>query len=371
MKIALDIRSLAWTKERTGIEEYIYQLACLLPRKAKNDQFIFFYNSKKELGHLKKLGDPSNVSLINLRKNNRLLNLQFALLKQPKIDKLLKAKPDLVIIPSYRPAPFSKEVKTITIFHDLAFEYFPKFSSLRLRIWHKYVNIAGQAKDSDHIIAVSSSTKNDIINLYGIPKEKITVIHHGIDRNDNNMDNSKIINGNDKFIFTLGTIGPRKNITSLIKAFKLLKKETKLPHKLIVGGKKESMSDRKTKILDDKDIILTGYLKPAEKNILYKQADVFALPSCYEGFGLPVLEAMSYGTPVIASNVSALPEVTKNNAILVNPYNILEIKEALKNLLESKELRNQFGKMGFERSKQFNWEKCIGKTLKIIRSVEC
>ncbi|MFC1652021.1 glycosyltransferase, partial [Patescibacteria group bacterium] len=129
----------------------------------------------------KNLGNPKMLLSLISKKNNRFLNLSFKLFKRPRIEKLLPFEPDVILIPSYRPIAHGENIKRITIFHDLSFEHFPHFSSPKLNLWHKFINLKKQAQASDHIIAVSQSTKNDLINLYSIASEKISIVHHGAD----------------------------------------------------------------------------------------------------------------------------------------------------------------------------------------------
>lgn len=371
MKVAFDIRSLGYTKKRTGVEEYIYNLARTFPKIDKKIQFVYFYNQKIDLPDLKELEEPKNVTLVNLKKNNRLLNLFFILFKRPRIEKILLFKPDVILIPSYRPIAHGENLKRITIFHDLSFEHFPSFYSLKIRLWHRLTNPRKQAQTSNHLIAVSQSTKKDLISLYKIPSKKISVVYHGVDLSEINDFELKKIKEKlpEKFIFTLSTLEPRKNLKTLIKAFKLLKKEVNLPHKLVIAGKKGWLRKKDFALLDHSEIIWLDHISPKEKTALYKLADIFVLPTYYEGFGLPVLEAMSLGTPVITSNLSSLPEVTKDSALLINPHNLEELKNALKSLLESKNLRSVLKQGGLRRSKDFSWEECTKKTLGVLKRI--
>lgn len=384
MKIAFDIRSLGYTKKRTGVEEYIYNLLRTFPKIDKKNQFVYFYNQKfhprggGELPYLKELGEPKNVTLVNLKKSNRLLNFSFKLFKRPRIEKLLPIKPDIILIPSYRPIAHSKNIKRITVFHDLSFEHFPHFSSSKLSLWHKFINPKKQAQISDHLIAVSQSTKNDLINLYDIVPEKISIVHHGANLTEINDFELKKFKEKlpNNFILTLSTLEPRKNLRTLIKAFKLLKKEYNLPHKLVIAGKKGWLNKKDFKLLNHPEIIWQDYVSEKEKTALYKLADVFVFPTYYEGFGLPVLEAMSTGTPIITSNISSLPEITKDSAILVNPYNLEELKNTIKSLLESrayrqagKNLRSTLKQKGLKRSSDFSLKKCAENTLGVIKRI--
>jgi len=366
MKIALDIRSLFYTDQWTGIEEYIYQLAYYLPHLAPQDQFILFYNSPCEKLSLEELRKPKNVQLVNWKKPNKLLNFSFILFQRPKLEKLLGIKPDIVIIPSYR--PLATTAKKIMVFHDLGFVILPHLLSLKTRFWHQILGLKKQAQTSDHLIAVSQSTKNDLIHYFKIPAEKISVTLLGTNASNNTVDynyNNEVRFSTQiekPFIFTLGTKEPRKNINGIIKAFKKFKTETTLPHKLVIAGKGKCPQK-------DSDIIILDYISAKEKKYLYQNCEFFALPSFYEGFGLPVLEAMRMGTPVITSNISSLPEITADCAILVNPNNTQEITQAFKALAQNPRLRIKLSKKGQEQSKKFRWEKTAQETLKVLKMI--
>ncbi len=372
MKIAFDIRPLFFTDQRTGVEEYIYQLAYHLPRIAKDDQFIFFYNSRGEKPSLKILGEPHNVTLVNFKKPNRLLSFSFHFLNYPKLEKLIGVNPDIVLLPNYRPCALCPQTKNVMVFHDLSYILFPELLSGKNRLWHYILRLKARAKQSDHLIAVSEATKNDLIRHYQIPAQKITTTLLGLSKTTDDFSKDEIIMkqlGIKKpFIFTLGTQARRKNLKGLITAFKIFKKETGMPQKLVIAGR-DSQFTRKENLSATKDLVLLDYISETEKNALYRNCEFFVLPSFYEGFGLPVLEAMNAGAPVITSNISALPEVAGNNALLVNPTNLRELTEALKALAQSPELRQKLAQKGREQSKKFTWEKCARETLAILRKV--
>jgi glycosyltransferase involved in cell wall biosynthesis len=371
MKIALDIRSLGYTSSYTGVEEYVYQIAYLLPRLDPETKFILFYNTPSDQERLKLLGEPQNATLVNLKRNNLLLNLRLKLFNSPKLESLLKGKPDLVWVPSYRPLTWDENIKRVTVFHDLSFALFPHFFSHKARLWHKLINPRKQAEQSNHLIAVSRATKNDLVKNYSIPATKISVIHNGVQLPP--ISNNDLVKYNSRlglprrFIFTLSSLNPRKNFFTLYRAFKLLKQEIKLPHKIVIGGKREWLKRSDRKMLQDPDVVWLNYLSPKAKVALYKLADIFVLPSYYEGFGIPVLEAMQLNVPIITSGVSALPEVAQDCALLVNPNNTSELKNALKSLLVSQKLRSALTRKALLKSKQFNWKACAEQTLKVLK----
>ncbi len=181
-------------------------------------------------------------------------------------------------------------------------------------------------------------------------------------------------------ILFIGRLEKRKNILNLIEAFGIFKESRKLQatclpdrqasHRLILAGKAgfgfDKIKRRAERSEYGKDIILKGYVSKREKEELYQNADVFVTPSLYEGFGLPILEAMSYGVPVICSDNSSLPEVAGSAGLLVDPNNTQEIAEAINRVLNNVDLREEMVKRGFENAKKFSWEKCARETMEVL-----
>ena len=216
-------------------------------------------------------------------------------------------------------------------------------------------------KKARKIIAVSVSTKNDLVNLYGANPEKISVVYHGATALKSETRTKK-----PQFLF-LGRLEERKNITGLIQAFELLKKRYQLPHKLILAGSSGyGYRKIKSKISQSKfkdDIIELGYISEKEKRRLFGEAEALVFPSFYEGFGLPILEAQANGCPVITSDLSSLPEVAGAGAILIQPE-VEQICQAMYKVIDDTNLRDRLIKEGYRNIKKFSWQKCARETLK-------
>ena len=222
------------------------------------------------------------------------------------------------------------------------------------------------AERSDLILTISESAKSDIIKHFNVDEKKIEIVTPGIDLEKylHNYTDMELENVRKKYklpenyILYLGTIEPRKNIERTIKAFIKYKKEVKDDLKFVIVGGKGWKYDNIMKLIESMgtDIILTGYIDEEDKIPIYKLAQIFAFPSLYEGFGMPVLEAMAAGVPVITSNVSSLPEVAGDAAILVDPLNEDEIFEAYKKILSDKKLQLEMIDKGLEQAKKFEWK---------------
>lgn len=261
---------------------------------------------------------------------------------------------------------------SVVTIHDLAYEFFPDLflpgDLYKLKNWTR-----SAVKQATRIIAVSSATKSDIVNVYGIGEEKIEVVPNGYDDKIYNLKreiNSDILKtyslNKQEYLLFVGTIQPRKNVIKLVQAFRLLK-SSGYKGKLVIAGKIGWLAEDTFGVIknseDAKDIVMTGYISDDAQTALYQNADVFILPSLYEGFGVPVLEAMACGAPVVAANNSSLPEVVGDAGILFNASDPAELVESIRQLQKE---RDKWVKKGLTHVKQFSWDKCARETLKVL-----
>ncbi|XRP97070.1 glycosyltransferase family 4 protein [Methanocaldococcus sp. 16A] len=277
----------------------------------------------------------------------------------------------------FGPFLFLKKPKRILTVYDLTPLLYSKTHKKSKVLMHKYY-FPLVLKVTDKIIAISHHTKNDIIKHFKIPEDKIRVIHLAANENYRPLKENEInkikqkYNLNDPFILYVGTLEPRKNILNLLKAFYKLKKQG-IKHKLVITGKKGWKYRNIFELIDklnlQKEVIFTGYVPDEDLPGLYNAADLFVYPSLYEGFGLPPLEAMACGTPVITSNTSSLPEVVGDAGIMVNPYDVDELAKAMYEVLTNDGLREELSKKGLERAKLFSWKKCAEEHLKVYEEV--
>lgn len=214
---------------------------------------------------------------------------------------------------------------------------------------------------------MSKSTKDDLVRLFNIDKDKIGVVYEGVSERFKPPKN----NNRGDYILGVSTLEPKKNFRKLIEAYILLKEKHSITEKLVITGKKgwffKELIDIPTKYRDN--IIFKGYVSNAKLVEMYQKAKIFVYPSMYEGFGLPVIEAMACGCPVITSNVSSLPEVAGSAAYYVNPYRVEDIERGLNFLLNDKSLRNEFSQKGLRQSRKFSWQTCADETIKVFEAV--
>lgn len=267
---------------------------------------------------------------------------------------------------------FIKLKKTIITCHDLSrWVYYKK--SLFWRF-----NIRG-LKKADRIITVSEFSKNEIAKHLGYPEDKISVINDAVDHNhyyqkrDKEILKKYNIPLNSEIILYVGSEQPRQNISFLIKGFAELKKILPGAKLLKIGNPQWPKAREKLKKLIrelnlKEDVVFLGYVRQEELPKFYNAADLFVYPALYAGFGLPPLEAMACGTPVITSNISSFPEVVGDAGIMINPFNIPELTQAMLEILTEENLRENLIKKGLARAKMFSWEKAAKETLRVYES---
>ncbi len=369
MKIAIDLRPLMAGKV-SGVEVYIKSmLEALFELKTKH-KFVLWYNAFKNIdtSHFPKL--PKNVKLVRTRIPNKLFNLSLSLLRYPKLDKLIGKGIDVLWVPDPRPAPVSKACKKVITFHDLSFEDFKHSFNFKTRLWHRILRPKREATEADAIVAVSKFTKNQLIEEYGIDKTKIKVIYEAAAdylRPLSFPKSFEIIRRKydlpENYFLCLSTLEPRKNTSGIIEAYLAWQENTKVDVGLVIAGKKYPKIFSETKLKKHPNIHLTGFIDEEDKALLYQHALAFLYPSYYEGFGLPILEAMQCGTPVITSDATAMPEVAGDAALLVNPNDPRELKNAMHEVYRDEQLRADMIEKGFKQATKFSWKKAANKFL--------
>jgi glycosyltransferase involved in cell wall biosynthesis len=376
MRIGFDARCLE-EENISGVGEYALELLKNILEIDTSNKYSIFSNSfrQKNKHHFDWISKYPNAKLKRFYYPNKILNLSSWYLNWPKIDKLIGGV-DIFFAPNINFLSVSKDCRLIATFHDLSFERYPHFFSLKTRLWHKYfVNPRKISRISKKMIAVSESTKNDLEEIYQVKSEDIQVIPHGIsqdfrviEKNDQKLVATRHRYGlPQKFIFFLGNVEPRKNISSVIAAYKnFVSTNLKLSeYQLVLAG---NISPLCRDLIEKENIKTCGYIKREDRPYVYNLASFFVYPSFFEGFGLPILEAMACGTPVIASNNSSLPEVSGNSVLQIDPNRPTELSQAMENIIADEKLYNKLKKKGIAQAKKFSWEKCAKETLTAILS---
>lgn len=288
--------------------------------------------------------------------------------------------PDIIHGTNYAVYPCQRSLKIMNIY-DLTFIKYPNYVNSIVRTYTQRVKQS--LKWTDAIITISESSKKDIINYLNIEPERIYVTPLASRYDSAYLDNNKnIISRNinlsnydftHPYILFVSTIEPRKNITTLISAFNYLKQKYKIDHHLVLIGQKgwryEPIFSEIERSPWKEQIHHLNYLSDETVAFFYSKADVFAYPSHYEGFGLPVLEAMTLGAPVVASNTSSLPEVAGDAALLVDPNDSINLAEAILKVISDSQLRQDLIQKGKERATLYSWERTAKATLQAYRNL--
>lgn len=378
MNIIFDGRSV--TRENTsGIPEYAKLLfKHLLESKNEDEKYSFFFSSfsKKEIPEEIKEYD---YEVINWGIPNKFLQCSSRIFGLPRIG--VRKNVDVLFRPHFHPLHVARGVKDILVIHDLSFVRFPHFFSNKKTLWHWLQDPQGQARRADHIITISEATKKDIVDLYGILPDKISVVYSGINNFFREEVSHKELNGFQKennitgrYILFVGTIEPRKNIEGLVRAFSVLKnKEGFSDVSIIIVGAKGWLYDKILKEVEESSytsqIHLWGHASFEELRFLYNGASAFVFPSFFEGFGFPPLEAQASGVPVIASSRGGLSETLKESALIINPDDEYEIAGAIEKVLVDEFLRKRLIEKGRQNSARFDWKKTATEVREVIRSV--
>ena len=356
-KISLEVQ---WAVgKKTGVGWYIFNIVKGLVQNNKNDytaEFINFMNRHN-------VKEQINYD-VKIKQNKFIPYKVYDILTQKlKISHnfLLGTKSDIYHFFNFTIPKNIKGKVIITIYDTVFFSAPETMGDMKAISEYKYA-----AERSDLIITISESAKSDIIKHFNVDEKKIQIVTPGIDlqKYSYNYTDIELENVRKKYdlpqnyILYLGTIEPRKNIERIVKAFKNYKKEVKDDLKLVIVGNKGWKYDNIMKLIESMgtDIIITGYIDEEDKIPIYKLAQFFVFPSLYEGFGMPVLEAMAAGVPVVTSNVSSLPEVAGDAAILVDPLNEDEIFEAYKKIRSDSNYREEMIQKGYEQAKKYQWK---------------
>lgn len=371
MRIGIDARILS-DKHYAGIGQYLYEIIDKWKKEYPDNEYYMF--SRREI--FLREDFPENWHIVNDSWiiDNRKLWYVF------KLPSLIKEKKiDVFWGPNFSLPKRVTGTKYVVTVHDLAifkFKGIGEFkNSLLIKMFGKQ-----DCKKSDKVIAVSEATANDVHEIFDIPDEKIEVCYNGVAteiREEYNLENVRktIVNEKDYILF-VSTIEPRKNINRLIEGYERYRDGYQINNvKLVIAGKKgwncERVYERASESRYSRDIIFTGYVSEDEKAFLYKNAKCFIYPSLYEGFGIPVLEAFSYGVPVITTRVSSLPEVGGDAAFYLEEDDDSLTMAKLIHCIDKmtkEEKAELVDKMRIQRDR-FSWAKCANETMKVISEV--
>ena len=366
MRIAIDIRKI----NEFGVGTYIWNLVRNLAGIDDRNDYLLVGSQRNfhELGPL-----PPNFKQLYQPEENGFwrdnISIPFDLHRQ---------RLDVVHIPHHE-APFFTPSKLVVTIHDCVHLLFPQEDSSNFGNYRSYLRTKRVVHAAQHVLAVSRSTKDDLINIFELPDSKISVVHNALDERfaftHTPGERKQVLERyqlKDPFVLYSGKIRPHKNVHRLIEAFAVLKNELGDSDryknlKLIIIGDELSKHQylRLTVIRSgaQQDVRFFGFVPYPILRVFYQSAELFAFPSLYEGFGLPPLEAMANRAPVLASNTSSLPEVLEDAAVLVNPENVFDIARGMKLILSDDAVRQRLIQKGLEQVAKFSWKLAAQKIL--------
>lgn len=367
MRIGID--ATAMPPQRVGAGNYILNLVKFLAEADQNDYIIFAKHQDVALFQAMH-NHRSIVPSASASRVGRILWEQVILPME-----IRRWRIDVFHSPHYT-MPIIAKCKSVVTFHDMTFFLYPHMHQAYKRLFFKLA-IQLSARRANAIIADSESSRQDVINILNVDPHRVFTVPLGVAPHFRPIDQPAALARirqkyrlPEQMILYVGVLEPRKNLPTLIRAFKSLV-ERGSAYKLVIAGRKGWMYDGLFRTINKLDlvnrVIFTGYVPEEELPLIYHAADLVVYPSVYEGFGLPVLEAMACGVPVITSNVSSMPEIVGNAGILVNPYRPEELAEAMYQILENADRRQHYAQQGLARAKDFSWARTARETLAVYQ----
>ncbi|MGB9641900.1 MAG: glycosyltransferase family 4 protein [Candidatus Ratteibacteria bacterium] len=367
IRIGIDAHAIGM--KQGGNERYVEGLLRGLSEMSCAElKFVIFLNHRAKIPSFLKWHPCFEFERISLSPIKRLMLDLPLKTKRAQID---------VLHTQYHIPPFTRIPSVITL-HDVSYlthpEFFPFPEWIKMKLLMPY-----SIKRAKKIITVSNFSRMEILKKYGDIDEKICMIHNGVDEQFKPSDETKILKVLAKYrisrpyILSVSNLQPRKNLQGLIRAFsRILRNNKDFPCTLVITGKKLWLYDEIFSAIEPatkEKIYFTDYVENNDLIALYGGAEMLVYPSFYEGFGLPVLEAMACGCPVIASSKSSLPEIVGNAGILINPYSEQELSSAILTLHQDKNLQKELKEKGIKQAKKFSWAECARKTIEVYKNI--
>jgi glycosyltransferase involved in cell wall biosynthesis len=374
VRVAIDYT--AAVNQTAGIGRFVRGLVSGLANLDRENDYVLVYARPNNSVHAQ-FPEARNFVRRQLPLSQRALDVIWHRLKLPLPADLLSGAVDVFHSPDFVLPPVRDAVRVLTV-HDLAFLLRPECADARLRDYLEQA-VPRSVRRADFVLADSENTRNDVVCLLGVEPERVEVVPGGVEPSFCPIADPAVLAelrgrlriGEAPYILTVGVIEPRKNHRRLFEAYRLLRDRRDLPHRLVVVGRKGWLWEEIIDVAESSpyrdDIHLVGFVADEDMPALYSAAEVFALPSLYEGFGLPPLEAMACGTPVVVSNSSSLPEVVGDTGLLVDPSDADSLAAALELVLLDEPLRADLRSRALARAATFTWPAAAAKLLAVYQ----
>jgi glycosyltransferase involved in cell wall biosynthesis len=369
MRFAIDATSIPRLMAGAGV--YTYNLIRAVAVVDQENEYVIF-TKDDAFDDLRRDKPPFRTVHVPARSRPaRLMWEQFVLPAQ-----LRRHRIDVIHSPHHTAPMVAAGRRRVITFHDLTFFILPERYPASRLVYFRTVSWA-TAKRADALICPSQTVRDDILRLLHVPPEKVRAIAEAAAPEFQPLEDEAALERvrarfllPERFILNVGSLEPGKNRATLLKAFSRLR-ERGLEHKLVIAGQRAWKHKGDFELVEQlglkEEVVFSGYVPPEDMPALYNAADLFAFPSLYEGFGLPVLEAMSCGVPVVASNVSAIPEVASEAALLVDPHDADQLCDAMERILRDKRLQATLRRRGLTRAKDFSWERAARETVAVYQ----
>jgi glycosyltransferase involved in cell wall biosynthesis len=373
LRIGIDYT--AAVRQGAGIGRYTRELVRALAKLDHGHDYVLFAAAGGQ--RLVDAGWPSSFQTRSVPLSDRTLAILWHRLRLPLWVELVTGPVDIFHSPDFVLPPV-RRAKTLVTVHDLSFIRHPQCSDANLRTYLNKV-VPRSVHRADLVLADSQSTKDDLVELLDVTPDKIKVIYPGVEKRFRSIEDPTLLEKTRKrynlpprFILGLGTLQPRKNFTRLIEAYSSL--VTRHPSlRLVIAGGKGWLYDEIFATVErlglEEKVAFPGFVTDQDLPALYNLADLFVFPSLYEGFGLPPLEALACGTPVVTSDASSLPEVVGEAGLMVEATDVEALAETMKRVLEDGELREGLIARGMEQARKFTWRKAASRLLNLYETL--
>ncbi len=374
MRIGIDYN--AALKQGGGIGRYTRGLVNELVTRSDDDQFVLFFNHPRGQRPPRAFPDRANVVERPLAVPDRWLTVLWHRLHVPIPIDLVTGAVDVFHFPDFVLPPVRRGATVVTV-HDLSFLIHPETADEGLRLYlERTVPLA--VRGADHVFVDSANTQNDLICLLDADPRRVDVVYPGIDAGFAPVTDPVNLGEvrhryalHHPYILHVSVIEPRKNLPRLFAAYARLRRDTGCRHRLMIAGGLGWMYESVFQAVEELElsdsVVFLGRVPEADLPALYTLADLFVYPSLYEGFGIPPLEAMACGTPVVTSNVSSLPEAVGDAGLMANPTDIEGLADAMAQVLTNPALAEDLSRRGIARAAQFSWQAAADKVLGVYR----